>query len=104
MEIPERLPEKGFYYHYKHDPAGPLYAYAYEVTGVGRHTEDESYLAMYRPLYKSEYLGEADCFLRPAAMCTEDVTKDGKTFPRFQKVTDPEVIKKLEEIRDRMYS
>ncbi len=29
--------------------------------------------------------------------------KDGKTFPRFTKITDPEVIKQLEEIKKKMY-
>jgi hypothetical protein len=36
-------------------------------------------------------------------MFMEEVTKDGKTFARFQKITDPEIIKKLEEIRSQMY-
>jgi hypothetical protein len=33
----------------------------------------------------------------------EMVTKDGKTFERFQKITDPEIIKKLEEKKREMY-
>ena len=37
MKIPQRVPENGFYYHYKHDPNGPLNDYAYEVVGVGCH-------------------------------------------------------------------
>jgi hypothetical protein len=32
-----------------------------------------------------------------------DVTKDGKTFPRFTKITDPATIAELERIREEMY-
>ena len=37
---PGKLPEPGYYYHFKHDPAGPLNNYAYYIDGVGHHTED----------------------------------------------------------------
>lgn len=44
------------------------------------------------------------CFdARPLAMWMGDVTKDDKTFPRFQKITDPELISQLEKIREEMY-
>lgn len=96
-------PAKGFYYHYKHDANGPISDYAYEVIGVGKQTEDESLLVMYRPLYASEYISEADAFLRPLSMFEGAVTKNGRTFPRFQKITDQRTIAELEAIRDRMY-
>jgi hypothetical protein len=35
---PARLPEPGYYYHFKHDPDGPLNNYAYYIYGVGHHT------------------------------------------------------------------
>ena len=38
---PEKLPEPGYYYHFKHDPDGPLNNYAYSIYGVGHHTEDD---------------------------------------------------------------
>ena len=38
---PEQCPEPGYYYHYKHDPNGPLNNYAYYIYGVGHHTEDD---------------------------------------------------------------
>lgn len=103
-------PEKGFYYHYKHDPAGEVNNYAYEVMGVGHHTEDDcreidKYMVVYRPMYEAFVYKNGKMFdVRPLSMFMEDVTKDGKTFPRFQKITDPEVISKLEKIRDMMYS
>ena len=31
---PAELPEPGYYYHFKHDPDGPLNNYAYYIYGV----------------------------------------------------------------------
>ncbi len=114
LKIPEKVPEVGFYYHYKHDPSGEVNNYAYEVLGIGFHTEDdaregEEHFLIYRPLYEasvynaSQELG-TPCFdARPLAMWMGSVEKDGKTFPRFQKITDPKVISELEKIRADMY-
>ncbi len=90
--MPTQVPENGFYYHYKHDPLKPVNDYAYEVVGVGCHTEDDcrpedANMVVYRPL----------------EMWMGDVTKDGKTCKRFQKITDSAVITQLEEIREKMY-
>jgi hypothetical protein len=103
------IPENGFYYHYKHDPAGAVNNYAYEVMGIGHHTEvdglDESAMVMYRPLYEaSVYKIEKHWDLRPVGMFMEDVTKDGKTFPRFQEITDEAVLAELAKVRDAMYT
>ena len=95
-------PEKGFYYHYKHNPED-IYDHAYEIVNISRHTETEEYLVVYRPFYKSDFLEHADASARPIDMFTDMVTKEGKTFPRFQKITNPEIIKKLEQKRDEMY-
>ena len=104
------MPEKGFYYHYKHDPARSFNNYAYEVVGVGHHTEDEcrpedANMVVYRPLYKEAFVyGIGKLFdLRPLAMFMESVTKDGRTFPRFEKITDPALIARLEAMRAEMY-
>lgn len=114
LPIPKKVPELGFYYHYKHDPSGLVNNYAYEVVGVGFHTEDnarlgEEHFLIYRPLYEasvykiSKSLG-VTCFdARPLEMWMGDVIKDGKTFPRFQKITDPDVIAELKKIRTEMY-
>jgi hypothetical protein len=88
--------------------------YAYEVVGVGFHTEDdarpgEEHFLIYRPLYEasvflaSKELGIPCYDARPLMMWMEDVTKDGKTFPRFQKITDSDTIAELEKVRDQMY-
>ena len=102
--------EKGFYYHYKHDPAGTVNNYAYEVMGVGHHTEKEAqpedqHMVVYRPIYEAFVYTNGKMFdLRPYEMFIEPVTKEGKTFPRFTKITDPLVIEQLEKIRDDMYN
>ena len=69
-------PVPGYYYHYKHDPAGPVDNYAYLVVGVGHHTEDDArpvdkLMVVYRPLYRtctpwasSSMSDRAICFLR----------------------------------------
>lgn len=114
LPMPQRVPEPGFYYHYKHDPHGSVNNYAYEVMGVGFHTEDdtrpgEEHFVVYRPLYEaSVYKASKDlgiaCFdNRPLEMWMGDVEKEGLVFPRFKKVTDQAVIDELEKIRNEMY-
>ncbi len=114
LPIPKRVPEAGFYYHYKHDPSKGVQDYAYEVMGVGFHTEDdvrdgEALFLIYRPLYNaSVYLASKDlaipCFdARPLEMWMGDVEKDGKVFPRFTKIIDAEVVEQLEKIKSEMY-
>ena len=114
LQIPRRVPELGFYYHYKHDPKGTANNYSYEVIGVGFHTEDdarqgETHFLIYRPLYEasvykaSKKLG-IPCFdNRPLEMWMENVMKDGQTFPRFRKITNPLIIEELKKIRSEMY-
>ncbi len=102
-------PEIGaFYYHYKHTDDS-VNNYAYEVTGIGHHTEidglEESAMVIYRPLYESAgvYKIGKHCDVRPLTMFIEQVAKDGKTFPRFTKISDEKIIAELAQIRDRMY-
>lgn len=96
-------PENGFYYHYKHDPAGAPHNYTYEVIGLARHSEDRSYLVLYRPLYENDWFAPATHQARPLEMFMEDVEKDGVRVPRFVKITDPDTVQELEAVRDRMY-
>ncbi len=106
MRSPAKVPEKGFYYHYKHSADKAVNDYAYEVVGVGTHTEEENtFFVVYRPLYESSVYKAGKLFdLRPIDMWMGDVEKDGKTFPRFTKITDTETISKLEKIKGKMYS
>ena len=98
-----KTPEKGFYYHYKHNPAGSVNNYSYEVISVGTHTETHEKFVIYRSLYQTETQGGANYWLRPLDMFMETVTKEGKTLSRFQKITDTEIISQLDKIRDEMY-
>ena len=104
-----QLPEKGFYYHYKHDPRGPVNNFAYEVFGFGMHTElhddPNGEMVLYRPLYEAFVYKKGKWFdVRPIPMFLEEVTKDGKTFSRFTKITDPEIVSELQKIKKEMYS
>ena len=55
----------------------------YEVLGIARHSEDESPLVVYRPLY-----GDFGLWVRPAAMWNETVVRDGRTYTRFVRVDE----------------
>ena len=60
----------GRYRHYKGND--------YQVIGVARHSEDESLLVVYRPLY-----GEGALWVRPLSMFIENVEVEGQSVPRF---------------------
>ena len=106
LKIPKKVPEKGFDYHYKHDQSGAINNYAYEVVGVGYHTEENGkYFVVYRPLYESFVYKMGKLFdLRPIQMFMENINKDSQTLPRFEKITDIKIIAELEEIKKKMYS
>ncbi len=107
---PSPLPKPGYYYHFKHDPAGPINNYAYYIYGVGHHTEDgcaqdDAFMQVYRPLYEDSYAyrngGLFD--LRPLRMFFEPAQRDGRAVSRFTRITDPGVIARLAEIKARLY-
>ncbi len=50
----------------------------YEVLGVAKHSETLEEMVIYRALY-----GEKEIWVRPVAMWNEQISRDGKTFPRF---------------------
>lgn len=51
---------------------------AYQVVAMATHSETMEEMVVYKALY-----GEGGYWVRPAAMFLEEVTRDGKTFPRF---------------------
>lgn len=53
----------------------------YQVLGVARHSETEEQLVVYRTLY-----GERGLWVRPLAMFTETIERDGRVQPRFELV------------------
>ena len=69
--------ETGRYRHFKGNE--------YEVLYLAKHSETMEDMVVYRALY-----GERGVWVRPAAMWEETITRDGKTFKRFEKLpTDP---------------
>jgi hypothetical protein len=98
------MPERGFYYHFKHDPAGPINNCAYEVLGTARSTEDDSLSVVYLPLYESEWPKPANYALRPLNIFMETLERNGQTMPRFRKIEDPAIIAQLIKIRDTMHT
>ncbi len=61
----------GYYRHFK----GNMYKVLYNA----KHSETMEEMVVYQALY-----GEKGIWVRPAAMFVETITRDGKTFPRFE--------------------
>lgn len=97
-----QLPENGFYYHYRHGEEKSFNDYAYEIVGTGKHSEDESIFVTYRPLYKNN-LSPQNYYVRPIELFFDEVVWKDKTLPHFCKITDPEIITKLLEIKNQLY-
>ena len=51
----------------------------YELIGIAKHSETLEPMVVYQALY-----GDGGLWVRPAAMWTQQVVKDGYTGPRFQ--------------------
>ncbi len=62
--------KKGRYRHFKGNE--------YEVLCMAKHSETCEEMVVYRALY-----GAGETWVRPVSMWTEEVERDGKTFPRF---------------------
>jgi hypothetical protein len=67
--------EPGTYRHFK--------GQQYEVLGTARHSETEDEYVVYRALY-----GDGELWVRPAAMWSQRVERDGYDGPRFVRVGD----------------
>ena len=67
--------ETGRYRHFKGNE--------YEVLYIAKHSETMEDMVVYRALY-----GEKGVWVRPANMWDETITRDGKTFKRFEKIED----------------
>jgi hypothetical protein len=82
-EVTAQTLRMGKYRHYKGND--------YEVLGVVRHSEDESELVLYRPLYASSAKQKSgdvtygdNLWVRPFDMFIEDVEVENKKLPRFK--------------------
>ncbi len=65
--------ETGKYRHFK--------GKEYEVLYVAKHSETLEDMVVYKALY-----GEMGIWIRPLSMFCEEITRDGKTFKRFEKI------------------
>ena len=61
----------GIYRHFKGN--------MYKVLYMAKHSETMEEMVVYQALY-----GEMGIWVRPAAMFCETVTREGRTFPRFE--------------------
>ena len=57
----------------------------YEVIGLASHSETMEPMVVYRALY-----GDGALWVRPAAMWTETVVRDGAAVPRFVRIGEAE--------------
>lgn len=55
----------------------------YEVLGTAKHSETLEEMVVYRALY-----GEGGLWVRPAAMWSEMIERDGERFPRFAPIPE----------------
>lgn len=63
--------KKGIYQHFK--------GHTYRVIGIGKHSETLEEMVIYVNVED-----ENDIWIRPEKMFLENVTRNGKTFPRFE--------------------
>ena len=69
----------------------------YKVLSIAKHSETLEPMVVYQALY-----GEGGCWVRPAEMWNETVTRDGRSFPRFQRLSREERIVFYEQIFDEL--
>lgn len=93
------MPEVGdFYYHFKHHKNN-ITDHAYVITGFGMDLENDKKILLYKPLYDLVIDGEkVEIATRSIENFTEMVTRDGKTFTRFTKIIDKNIIAELKNI------
>lgn len=92
-----------YYYHFKHDDSD-VCDHAYFIEGLAYDLENDREVLLYKPLYELVIDGvKVETGVRSITNFTEMVTRDGKTFARFSKVTDPEIISKLELRKKELY-
>jgi hypothetical protein len=73
-------PITGTYRHYKQ--------HLYEVIGTAIHSESCEELVLYRSIKGSDEYPAGTLWVRPYKMFFETVLLDGKSVPRFEKMSD----------------
>ncbi len=102
-----RRPNPGFYLHYQHDPQAPIGNHTYEVLGVGvgyNGVEDGVFFVVRRPLYRAYAFNMGSLFvIESLEIFVQKIFLAETTVEQFTEVTDPVMIARLMEIRDKMY-
>ena len=55
----------------------------YEVLAIANHSETLEKMVVYKALY-----GDMEIWVRPLSMWEEEITRDGKTFKRFEYIDE----------------
>lgn len=71
------------YKHYKSTSDKQMF---YQVIGIAKHTETDELMVVYKPLYNSSWLEDAEFATRPLEMFLQNVIVDGKEIARFELV------------------
>jgi len=74
---------RGIYRHYKSVNDAPKY---YETISIGRHTETQELMVVYRQLYATPEYPIGYIWIRPLSMFNSYVEWQGVKMPRFQLV------------------
>ena len=69
--------------YYRHFKGG-----IYKFICFAKDSETQEELVVYQALY-----GEGQVWVRPKEMFFETVTREGRTFPRFEEITEEEALK-----------
>lgn len=75
--------ENQIYKHYKSTAQKPM---LYKIIGIAKHTETDQLMVVYKPLYNSTWLKNAEFATRPLEMFLQNVVVDGKEITRFELV------------------
>ena len=59
----------------------------YRVLHIAKHTETLEDMVVYQAMY-----GDRDIWVRPKAMFEEVIERDGKTFRRFEPITEADML------------
>lgn len=70
-----KVKKGGIYRHFK--------GHVYRVFGIGKHSETLEEYVIYINVND-----ENDIWIRPKSMFLETITRDGKTFPRFELIEE----------------
>ena len=61
----------------------------YEVIAIAKHSETEEEMVVYKAIDGGKVSnGDFEIWVRPLKMWTEMITRDGKIFPRFEKINE----------------